>query len=277
MTHEISFEDQMQAVTRYAEGKLLAGLIGNAGILLFNQPDKRNAISLEMWEALGDALERFTLDSEVRVLIYAGAGGKAFTSGNDISQFATRRNNAEDNLAFTRITGEGRRRMTAFPKPSIACVQGYCMGGGLGMAMQADLRVAAHDAVFGIPAARLGIAYAPEPLERLVALVGPAQARLMLYTARRFSGQEAFAMGLVEVLASQDAVSEALELAQVIAENAPLSIQAARFNLEQLQKPPADRDTAASADLTRRCMDSSDYREGRAAFREKRKPLFTGS
>jgi len=267
----------MQAVTRYAEGKLLAGLIGNAGILLFNQPDKRNAISLEMWEALGDALERFTLDSEVRVLIYAGAGGKAFTSGNDISQFATRRNNAEDNLAFTRITGEGRRRMTAFPKPSIACVQGYCMGGGLGMAMQADLRVAAHDAVFGIPAARLGIAYAPEPLERLVALVGPAQARLMLYTARRFSGQEAFAMGLVEVLASQDAVSEALELAQVIAENAPLSIQAARFNLEQLQKPPADRDTAASADLTRRCMDSSDYREGRAAFREKRKPLFTGS
>jgi enoyl-CoA hydratase len=131
--------------------------------------------------------------------------------------------------------------------------------------------------VFGIPAARMGIAYGIEPMERLVSLVGPARARLMLYTARRLTGQEAFAMGLVEVLAAEDVVADTLRLAATIAENAPLSLQATRFTIEQVQKPPAERDPEGMAELTRRCMESADYREGRTAFTEKRKPVFIGA
>jgi enoyl-CoA hydratase len=151
------------------------------------------------------------------------------------------------------------------------------MGGGLSVALQADLRVAARDAVFSIPAARMGIAYGIEPMDRLVSLVGPARARLMLYTARRFSADEAVGMGLVELVAADDVVVETLALADGIAENAPLSIQASRFALEQVLKAPSERHLTGMAEYTRLCMESSDYREGRAAFSERRKPVFTGS
>jgi enoyl-CoA hydratase/carnithine racemase len=231
-----------------------------------------------MWDGVADALEFFAAENDVRSVLYAGAGGKAFVSGSDISQFASRREGAEANAEFARITGRGKSKLAAFPKPSIACLQGYCMGGGLALALQADLRVAASDAVFGIPAARLGIAYGMEPTERLVALIGPGHARLMLYTARRFSAQEAFAMGLVEVVASAtDVVREAVDLARTIAENAPLSVLAAKFTIQQALKDAAERDLKAVAEYTTRCMDSADYREGRTAFMEKRKPVFVGA
>jgi len=276
MDTDRNLESTMRVVERLAEGKLLAGRIDHVGIVLFNQPEKRNALSLEMWNGLCTTLERFAADSDVRVVVYAGSGGKAFASGADISEFATRRNSAEANVAYTRITARGRKMIAAFPKPSIACIEGYCMGGGLNVALQADLRVAARDAVFGIPAARMGIAYGIESTERLVSLVGPARARLMLYTARRFTGEEAFAMGLVDVLADGHAVAEALRLAAAIADNAPLSLQASRFAIDQVLKTSAERDAAGMAECTRRCMESADYREGRAAFAEKRKPVFSG-
>lgn len=272
-----TLEDTMRVVARHAEGRLLAGRVERVGVVLFNQPEKRNALSLGMWDGLCDALDAFAADDEVRVVVFAGAGGKAFASGADISEFATLRNGADANLEYARITARGREKMADFPKPSIACIQGFCMGGGLNVALHTDLRVAARDSVFGVPAARMGIAYGIEPMERLVALVGPARARLMLYTARRFNGEEAFAMGLVEVLAAEDVVADTLSLAATIADNAPLSLQASRFAIDQVLKPPAERDEQGMAALTRRCMESADYREGRTAFTEKRKPVFTGA
>lgn len=270
-------EDEIEVVGNFAGGKLLAGRIGQVGVMLFNQPEKRNAVNLEMWDGVCSAIDLFTADDGVRVVVYAGVGGKAFTSGNDISQFAQRRNSAEANAEFTRLTGRGREKLTSFEKPSIACVEGFCLGGGLATALLADLRVSASDAIFGVPAARLGIAYAFEAMERLVPVVGPARARLMLYTARRFSAREAFAMGLVDVIAEKDVVRETLDLACTIADNAPLSVMAAKFSFDQLQKAPDKRDLARIAEHTRRCMDSADYREGRTAFMEKRKPVFAGA
>ncbi|MDF3836695.1 enoyl-CoA hydratase [Cupriavidus basilensis] len=271
------FEDEMQVVGSYADGKLLAGRMGGVGVMLFNQPDKRNAVNLEMWDGVCSAIDLFTADDEVRVVVYGGAGGEAFTSGNDISQFAERRNNAEANAEFARIAGRGREKMVAFSKPSIACIEGYCLGGGLATALLADFRVSASDAIFGVPAARLGIAYAFEAMERLVEAVGTARASLMLYTARRFSAAEALSMGLVDVLAEIDVVAETLEIARTIADNAPLSVMAAKHSFEQLRKAPQARDLFAIAEHMRRCMDSADYREGRAAFLEKRRPVFVGA
>jgi enoyl-CoA hydratase/carnithine racemase len=270
-------EEEMRVVGSHADGKLLAGRIDNVGLVLFNQPEKRNAVNLEMWEGVCAALGRFATDDEVRVVVYAGAGGKAFTAGGDISQYAERRDSAEANAEYDRIATCGRDSIAAFGKPSIACVEGFCLGGGLGTALLADLRVAAPDAVFGVPAARLGLCYGGDAMERLVKLVGPARARLMLYTARRFDAAEAFGMGLVDVVAQKDAASETLALANTIANNAPLSVAAARFFIEQVQMPPQERDAWQMAQHMRRCMDSADYREGRTAFMEKRRPAFVGA
>ena len=278
MTAGMKLEGSIQLVDNYANGTLLAGRVDSVGVILFNQPSEHNAISIEMWVGIGEALDRFAADNDVRVVLYAGVGGKAFTSGADISQFAARRGNAEANTGYARTTDQGRLKLASFAKPSVACVQGYCFGGGLVIAMQADLRVASADALFGIPAARMGIAYGLAPTERLVSLVGPARARLMLYTARRFNAQEALAMGLVEVVVpAEEVVRESLALARGIAENAPLSVQAAKFTIAQVLKAGSERDLAAVEELARRCMDSADYREGRAAFSEKRKPVFTGA
>jgi enoyl-CoA hydratase len=268
----------MTSVTSYADGKLLTGRLERIGVVLFNQPEKHNAISVEMWQGLATALEAFAAADGIRVVVYAGAGGKAFTSGADISQFAARRDNARDNDQFMQATAPGRDRLASLSKPSIACIEGYCLGGGLAVAMQADLRVAAADAVLGVPAARLGIAYAMAPTQRLVDLIGPARARLLLYTGRSFSAQEAFAMGLVDVVAAAEQVEQScVELASMIAENAPLSVAAAKIAIDQIVKDTSERDLAGVSEAVRRCMDSADYREGREAFAQKRKPVFVGA
>lgn len=272
-----NLQDMMTVVGSYDDGRLLAGRIDNVGIVLFNQPAKRNAVTMEMWDGVAEALDVFGADDGVRVVVYAGAGGKSFVSGSDISQFAARRGNADANAEFARLTGRGKNKLANFAKPSIACIQGYCMGGGMALALKADLRVAADDAIFGIPAARLCISYGMENTERLVSLIGPAKARLMLYTARRFNAQEALAMGLVEVVVPvADVAQHSIDLARSIADNAPLSVAAAKFTIGEVMKDAAARDGDAVSGWTRRCMESADYREGRTAFMEKRKPVFTG-
>lgn len=273
----LKLEEAMQVVGRHADGKLLAGRVGQVGVVLFNQPERRNAMSLEMWDGVHEALGAFAQDRQVRVVVYAGTGGKAFMAGSDISQFAARRSDADANEEFMRLTARAKERVAQFPKPSIACIQGFCIGVGMVVAISADLRVAAPDAQLGITAARMGIHFGLEPTERLVSLVGPSRARLVLYSARRFSAQEALAMGLVDQVAAQDVVRETLELARTIADNAPLSVQASKFTIDQVLKPPAERDLAVLEQHTRRCMDSADYREGRTAFMEKRPPVFTGA
>ena len=272
-----TIENEMKVVAHLAGGKLLAGRIGPVGVVLFNQPEKRNAMSLQMWEGVCDALEPFAADDTLRVVVYAGAGGRSFVSGADISEFASKRRDEETRAEYARIVLKARARMLAFPKPSIACVQGYCLGAGVGAALQADLRVASGDAVFGIPVGRMGVAYNFENMERLVAAVGLSTAKLMLYTAKRFDAAQAHAMGLVDQVAAGDVGRDCIELAQTIAGNAPLALRAARFSAEQVLLPAEQRDTATMGAHIRRCLESADHREGRDAFLHKRPPAFIGA
>ena len=257
--------------------KILAENEQGVGWLTFNQPDRRNAISLEMWQGITRALGAFEDDPEVRVVVLRGAGDKAFTAGADISEFDAKRADAAAAEEYRKIPEAGRVRMTAFRKPLIAMIRGFCMGGGLGVAMRADLRVAASDAIFGIPAAHLGLAYAFESLRSLTDLVGPANAKEILFTARRLGADEALRIGLVNRVVEPDQlVSEVRELAQQIAENAPLTVEASKATINELVKDESARDLDRIEALNRLCMDSQDYAEGRRTFKEKRKPEFVG-
>jgi enoyl-CoA hydratase/carnithine racemase len=261
----------------YADGKMLAVKDGGIGFITFNQPEKRNAMSVEMWQGLAEILDDFREDAAVRVVIMTGAGGKAFVSGADISQFEKRRANADAQEEYARLTSGGRARLANFPKPSIAAIQGFCLGGGLAIAMHTDLRIASANSQFGIPAARLGIAYAFDGLRTLVQLVGPAHARMILYTGTRMGAEEAARIGLINKVVPEESLTDTvLELARTIAGNAPLSIAANKLCIDNILKDPADRDLAAIARAGRTCLDSEDYREGRTAFMEKRQPRFLG-
>jgi len=261
----------------YAGGKMLAARQDGVGVVTFNQPAKHNAISVEMWGGLGQILDEFAADDSVRVVVLTGAGNRAFVSGADISQFEQQRSNADAQRAYDEQTSIGRRKLSGFPKPTIARIRGYCLGGGLAIAMQTDLRIASSDSQFGIPAAKLGIAYGLDGLHNLVSLVGPANARMIMYTGERFGADEALRIGLVNrVLAAEELEAHVLELARTIANNAPLSVAASRLTISQLLVDAQARDEAAIARASVACFDSEDYREGRAAFLEKRKPQFKG-
>jgi enoyl-CoA hydratase/carnithine racemase len=261
----------------FADGRMLADRDGGVGIITFNQPEKRNAMSIEMWEGLGEILDAYAADDSITCVILQGAGDKAFVSGADISQFARNRSNAEAQKEYERRTGGGRTKLAAFPKPVIAKIRGFCMGGGLAIAMAADLRVSADDGQFGIPAARLSIAYAPDSVKRLVDLVGPSHARMILYTGRRLTAEQAERIGLINECVSVDALdAAALDLARTIADNAPLSIRASKLTINEMLKDESQRDMAAIRAIGEQCFNSADYKEGRTAFMEKRKPVFTG-
>lgn len=261
----------------YAGGKMLAAKEDGIGLITFNQPEKRNAMSVEMWQGMGEILDAFAEDSEVRVVILTGAGHKAFVSGADISQFEKQRNNADAQQEYDRLTGIGRKKFQAFRKPTIARIRGFCLGGGLAIAMQTDLRIAASDSQFGIPAARLSIAYAFDGLRNLVNLVGPAHARMILYTGTRIDAAEAERIGLINKMVHEEDLNETvLDIARTIADNAPLSVAASKFTITEVMKDPVDRDMAEVARLAKVCFDSEDYREGRRAFMEKRQPVFVG-
>jgi enoyl-CoA hydratase/carnithine racemase len=261
----------------YAGGRMLAAKEDGIGLITFNQPEKRNAMSVEMWVGLGEILDEFAEDSSVRVVILSGAGNKAFVSGADISQFDKLRSNADAQQEYDRMTGVGRKKFQAFPKPTIARIRGYCLGGGLAIAMQTDLRIAAVDSEFGIPAARLSIAYAFDGLRNLVNLVGPAHARMILYTGKRIDAVEAQRIGLINRMVSDEDLNETvLDIARTIADNAPLSVAASKLTINEVLKDPADRDMDAVEAAGKLCFDSDDYKEGRRAFMEKRQPVFVG-
>src|SRR6202161_3662896 len=182
----------------YADGKILKRIEDGVGIITFTNPEKRNAMSLEMWEGFGQALIELRDDPEVRVVILTGAGDKAFVSGADISQFEKTRHNAEASEEYSRKSAAQRALLADYPKPTIACIRGFCLGGGMQVAMAADIRIAAEDSRFGIPAARLGIAYGYDGLKNLVSLVGPSWARLIMYTGMKIDSAEAVRIGLVD-------------------------------------------------------------------------------
>ena len=261
----------------YANGKMLASRDGGIGLITFNQPEKRNAMAMEMWLGLGEILDEFERDDTISVVVLSGAGDKAFVSGADISQFAKNRNNADAQKEYDRITGIGREKFHNFPKPIIAKIRGFCMGGGLAIAMATDLRIATPYSQFGIPAARLSIAYAPDSVRRLIDLVGPAHARMILYTARRIGGAEAERIGLINQCVPVEQLDEVvMGIARTISENAPLSVRASKLTISEMLKDESARNMAAIKEIGEICFNSADYKEGRTAFMEKRAPKFVG-
>jgi enoyl-CoA hydratase/carnithine racemase len=261
----------------YADSKILQSVDGGIGIVVFNNPEKRNAMSLEMWEGLGNALTELRDDAGVRVVVLVGAGDKAFVSGADISQFEKNRHNAEASAEYSRRSEAQRALLANYPKPTISCIRGFCLGGGMQVAMLTDMRFSAENSQFGIPAAKLGIAYGYDGLRHLVSLVGPSWARLIMYTGMRLDSAEALRIGLVDrVLPDSELWNATMDIARTIAGNAPLAIQAAKITIRELLKDESQRDMEAIKAIGNACMDSEDFKEGRTAFMEKRKPQFKG-
>jgi enoyl-CoA hydratase/carnithine racemase len=258
--------------------KLLLEKDGPIGWIVFNNPERRNAVSQEMWELMVGHVRELAEDDAVRVVILRGAGEQAFAAGADISQFKERRRNMADEEAYRRISARGQEALSSLGKPLLAMIHGYCVGGGLSIAITCDLRLAADDARFGVPAARLGLGYHYRGMEKLMQLVGPAYAKEIFFTARTdFSAQDALRMGLVnQVVPKADLLAFTRDYALTIGRNAPLTIRSAKATVEQLQRPVEQRDLALLDRLIADCFNSQDYQEGVRAFSEKRRPQFQG-
>lgn len=260
-----------------ATDKMLASVENGVGTMTYNQPERRNAVNHEMRLAIIDILTSFAENPEVRVVVITGAGGKAFVSGADISEFDSMRSTPEQIAEYGKVSKRVGQAYAALGKPMIAMIRGYCIGGGLATALNADIRIATDGSRFGIPAARLGLGFGFDGVKSLAAVVGRANAAEILYTARQFTADEALAMGLVNRVVADDALESTVsELAAAIAENAPLTVRSLHFSLRETAKDPGERDDARIRELVDDCMASEDYIEGRRAFMEKRKAVFKG-
>ncbi len=260
-----------------ATDKMLAERHGAVGRMIFNNPQRHNAVSLEMWQAAERILGDFANDDGIRVIVITGAGGKAFVSGADISKFEDERATAEAIADYGATTARMYDQLQRMPKPTIAMIRGHCIGGGLALAVCCDLRVCSENARFALPAARLGLGYPFAGLRRLVDAVGPAFAKEICFTARRFDAVEAAAMGLVNrVVPDQELEALVEDYAVSIADNAPLTVASMKRIIDEISKDPDDRDLETCDRLVRECFASADYVEGRRAFMAKRKPVFAG-
>jgi len=260
-----------------ATSKMIAEKDGPIGHLIFNNPARHNAVSLEMWQAVTQIMNDFEEDDAVRVIVLSGAGGRAFVSGADISEFKEKRASEEAVAAYGKISEGARRRIQDTPKPTIAMISGYCIGGGVGTALACDLRIAAEGSRFGIPAAKLGLGYAYDGIKKLIDLVGPACAREIFYTARQFNADEALRMGLINQVVPVDQLeSYVKDYSEMIAANAPLTLRSVKVIVREAMKDASERDLALCKRLVDECFASEDYTEGRTAFMEKRKPVFKG-
>jgi enoyl-CoA hydratase len=258
--------------------KMLARKEGGVGIVTFNNPERHNAVSLDMWDATKRILDAFAVDDEVRVVVLTGAGGKAFVSGADISKFGSERATLEATRAYDARTAAAFNSVYEFPKPTIAMIRGYCLGGGVGVASCCDLRICSDNSRFAVPAAKLGLGYGYAGLKRLVDIVGPSFAKEIFYTARQFDAQEAYAMGLVNrVVMVGELESYVKSITDMICANAPLTIKAVKAAIGEALKDEDKRDVARVNEMVEACFASRDYTEGRTAFMEKRKPVFTGT
>jgi enoyl-CoA hydratase/carnithine racemase len=258
--------------------KILTERSGDIARVIFNQPEKRNAVSLEMWEAVEAAVTGFAEDTGVRILILSGAGGKAFVSGADVSKFESERASAEGVAHYNATTKRVYDLIEAFPKPTIAQIDGFCIGGGVALAVCCDIRICGQGSQFAIPAAKLGLGYGYPGIKRLTDLVGPAFAKEIFFTARRFDAEEARVMGLVNRVVEDGKVAEAAdEMAATIAANAPMTVASVKYIVGETGKDESVRDLAECERRVKECFDSNDYIEGRRAFLEKRKPNFMGA
>src|SRR5712675_1378860 len=257
--------------------KMLAENDGAIGRIIFNNPARHNAVSLEMLQAVAQIMADFEADDAIRVIVVTGAGGKAFVSGADISEFKEKRANEEAAAAYSKVSEAARLKLHETLKPTIAMIRGYCIGGGLATAIGCDIRIAAEGSRFGIPAAKLGLGYAYDGIKKLIDLVGPAHAREIFYTARQFTAEEALRMGLVnQVVPDGELEAYVDNYCAMIAANAPLTVRAAKIAIREGLKDESARDLALCKRLVDECFASQDYAEGRTAFMEKRKPAFQG-
>jgi len=255
--------------------KILSATSGSIGTLTFNNPERHNAMSLDMWRAATAVLEQFEQDATVRVIVLAGAGGKAFVSGADISKFESERDTLDAVAEYNAAVDRFSQALGDCSKPTIAMIRGYCVGGGLGIAVCCDMRIANDAARFAVPAAKLGLGYGYANVRRIMDLVGPQDATEMLLTARQFDAAQAERTGLVNhMVLDAEIESYVRDLAESIAGNAPLTIRAVKRIVRELRSE--EPDFAACELLVRQCFESADYREGRRAFLEKRKPVFRG-
>ena len=258
--------------------KMLSRKEGRVGYMIFNNPERRNAVSLDMWDAASRIMEDFAKDDDIRAVVITGAGGKAFVSGADISRFESERSNEEAQARYNATVAAANERIYDFPKPTIAMIRGYCLGGGLGLAVCCDLRIASDNSRFGIPAAKLGVGYGFPGIKRLSDLVGPSFTKEIFYTARQFDAAEALTMGLINRMLPDDALEAYVkDYTDTIAANAPLTVNAVKFIANQAVVDEDKRDLVRCTELVNRCFASKDYIEGRRAFMEKRKPAFTGT
>jgi enoyl-CoA hydratase len=266
-----------EASMKTSTERMIAKKDGPVGWMQFNNPARHNAVSVDMWKAVPEIMAEFERDDQIRVVVLSGAGGKAFVSGADISEFAEKRSSQENVIEYDRIAGQANAAIIDFPKPTIAMIQGYCIGGGLSVALCCDLRLAADNASFAVPAAKLGLGYGYGGIKRLVDVVGPSFAKEIFYTARQFSSAEALSMGLVNrVVPASDIETYVRDYAATIGGNAPLTINSVKLCVNEAVKDPDKRNLVAAQIAVDGCFASADYVEGRTAFMEKRKPAFRG-
>ena len=257
--------------------KMLSRVKDGVGYITFNNPEKHNAVSIEMWDALEQILDGFRSSQDIRVIVLSGAGGKAFVSGADISKFDKERSSKEAVLSYNKRTQKVYENLETFPKPTIAMIDGYCIGGGLNLAVCCDIRICSAKSKFAMPAAKLSLGYPFSSIKRLFDVMGPGMAKHFMFTAEKISASEALACGLVQKLVSEDSIdSYVKDYALNIANNAPLTIKAMKQIGIEISKNSDERDLLLCEKLASACFDSEDYKEGRKAFMEKRKPNFQG-
>jgi enoyl-CoA hydratase/carnithine racemase len=250
---------------------------GAVATLLFSNPKKLNAMSYDMWRAVPARMAELDADASVRVIVVAGDGDKAFISGADISQFESLRATADAQAEYNKAVDAGYGAPMKCSKPVIARIRGICMGGGLGFAAACDLRICSEDAVFRMPAARLGLGYSPTGVRRFMNVIGAANTVDMFVSARKFDAADALRMGFVSrVVPAAQLEKTVAEYCAMVAENAPLTVKAAKFAVQQWMKDEDDRDLATARRMVEACFASDDHKEGRRAFMEKRTPRFQG-
>jgi enoyl-CoA hydratase len=267
-------EERMRAMQ---SEKVIGRTDGPVGHIIFNNPAKLNAVSLDMWEAVHGLLMAYAGDAAVHVVVVSGAGGRAFVSGADVSKFESERANMEAQKRYDSISSKSYDLLYNFPKPTLAKITGYCIGGGMNLAGCCDLRFCNEGARFGIPAAKLGLGYGFERIRRLAESIGLPKTLEVIYTGRQFSAKEALDMGFVQRVFTDGELDAAVaQTTTLIAHNAPLTIALAKAAARELAKPEAERDLARLDAMVKACFDSQDYTEGRRAFMEKRTPNFRG-
>jgi len=243
--------------------------------LQFNRPQSKNAINAQMWQSIAQTIAEQDENPQIRTIVISGAGTDSFSAGADISEFSSNRTNTARD--YENLNVEAFSAITSTKKPTIAMISGFCMGGGLAVALCCDLRIAAENAVFALPPAKLGLAYPISGIAQLLSVVSPPIAKEMIFTARRLNALDASRVGLVNEVTSLDQLTDTVnDLCTTIANNAPLTISASKQTIDELHNNPENPDMAKLKALSDKCFDSQDYREGQTAFTEKRRPVFKG-